>query len=114
MRDGPIEFDADQLGAHEGAGRAFWIAQQGEQVFPVFGIELLDDLRGALFGQLGNHVHSIVRIQVFQDILGNLAVGEVGHQGDTDVFFEFNQHISPVLCFDEVPEVLDFFDIQAV
>ncbi len=114
LRDGPIEFDADELGAHQCAGGAFRVAEQRQQVFSVLRVQLGDDLGGPLLGQSSDDVRGIVRVDVLQDFFGDLPGGQGGQQALPNVFLQLHEHVAPSFDFDEFPEVLDLLFFEAV
>ena len=111
---GPVHLHADQLRAHEGAGGAFRMAQQGEQVLAVLRIELGDDFLSPLLRKFADHVGRIVRIDVLEDFLGDFLVGQGGQQSLSDVLLQLDEHVPPLFDVDEFPEVLHLLVLKTV
>ena len=114
LGDRPVHFDTDELRAHEGAGGAFRVAQQGQQVLAVLRVQLGDDLFGPLLRQFADHVGRVIRIDVLEDLLGDFLVGQGGEQRFSDVLLQLDEHVSPFLDIDQFPEVLDLLVLEAV
>ena len=112
---GPIHLHSHELCSHQSTRCSFRKTQEVDQLFLVLIFELGEDFFCPRFGQLPHDIGGIVRFNVGQHFLHNLAIGELCHEHLSHIFVEFDKHIGRTLfVVDELEQVADFLGVQMI